>query len=149
MRRCRMGRGLCWAGGSMWSILTQMWNTCSKARWCCITPPCCSLPLSVSIFLTDHISVSFGGPSSPGRGHVSSPTDCTTCGGLGTTTHIDIASCNAGYMCTRTQQQASFLSSQTYSLPLSAALSLAIASSFWHFSVTDVPMGRCDLTAQK
>ena len=43
-----------------------------------LLPPADHMPRSVS-----------GGPSSPGRGYVSSTTDCTTCSGLGTDAHAD------------------------------------------------------------
>lgn len=84
-----------------------------------------------------HASISFGGPSSPGRGHVSSTAGCTICSGLGTNarTHIQYIHSyvrwQAGEACI--QQRASFLSiprTTKHVSPLSAALPLAMVSTF-------------------
>lgn len=65
---------------------------CHAVCWCCIMPPCFSLCLPF-LPLADHIPRSFStGPSSPARGHVGSPTDCTICSGLGTAMRVDVRS---------------------------------------------------------
>lgn len=67
----------------------------------CLTTLCVGAASCLSVFLSVSISPSLlppadhmprsvsGGPSSPGRGYVSSTTDCTTCSGLGTDAHTD------------------------------------------------------------
>lgn len=91
-----------------------------------------------------HASISFRGPSSAGRGHVSSMTDCTICSGLGTNAHAHT------YSHMQVGRQVKHAYTHNSMLPFWISLGLpkmffpSVSSSFfshgfhfWHFNVCD------------
>lgn len=82
MRRCRLWFELC--GGVVFGA-TGALETCASVQH--------HTSVRVRFPRCPHPSISFRGRSSPGRGHASSPTDCTTCSGLGMKAHTHIHVC--------------------------------------------------------